>query len=144
MNLLLCSSCFIFCCLVSHLVSEVWRCDAVQVSVRDERRFAMMFQSVVLPCQYTSVSTQTPVVQWWYKSYCRDRTRDIFRFPDTLTVHSSESGSSVHLDCGDSERTVRIVASGQGSSITVAEYYKGRDISIINSNLQIFLYSLKR
>nr|XP_055062319.1 immunoglobulin-like domain-containing receptor 2 isoform X5 [Misgurnus anguillicaudatus] len=112
--------------------TEVSLCDAVQVSVRDERRFAMLFQSVVLPCQYTSVSTQTPVVQWWYKSYCRDRTRDVFRFPDTLTVQGSELGSSVYLDCGDTGRTVRIVASGQGSSITLAEYYKGRDIAIIN------------
>ncbi|XP_026060682.1 immunoglobulin-like domain-containing receptor 2 [Carassius auratus] len=107
-------------------------CEAVQVSVRDERRFAMLFQSVVLPCHYTSVSTQTPVIQWWYKSYCRDRSRDAFRFPDTLAVHGSELGSSVHLDCGDSGRTVRIVASGQGSSITLAEHYKDRDISIIN------------
>ncbi|XP_016307479.1 immunoglobulin-like domain-containing receptor 2 isoform X2 [Sinocyclocheilus anshuiensis] len=107
-------------------------CEAVQVSVRDERRFAMLFQSVVLPCHYTSVSSQTPVIQWWYKSYCRDRSRDAFRFPDTLAVHGSELGSSVHLDCGDSGRTVRIVASGQGSSITLAEHYKGRDISIIN------------
>ncbi|XP_052454635.1 immunoglobulin-like domain-containing receptor 2 isoform X4 [Carassius gibelio] len=107
-------------------------CEAVQVSVRDERRFAMLFQSVVLPCHYTSISSQTPVIQWWYKSYCRDRSRDAFRFPDTLAVHGSELGSSVHLDCGDSGRTVRIVASGQGSSITLAEYYKGRDISLIN------------
>ncbi|XP_077100049.1 immunoglobulin-like domain-containing receptor 2, partial [Siphateles boraxobius] len=106
--------------------------EAVQVSVRDERRFAMLFQPVVLPCQYTSVSSQTPVVQWWYKSYCRDRTRDAFRFPDTLALHGSELGSAVHLDCGDSGRTVRVVASGQGSSITLAEHYKGRDISIIN------------
>uniref|UniRef100_A0A8C2FD42 Si:zfos-1011f11.2 n=1 Tax=Cyprinus carpio TaxID=7962 RepID=A0A8C2FD42_CYPCA len=110
---------------------------AVQVSVRDERRFAMLFQSVVLPCHYTSVSSQTPVIQWWYKSYCRDRSRDAFRFPDTLAVHGSELGSSAHLDCGDSGRTVRIVASGQGSSITLAEHYKGRDISIINSESQL-------
>ncbi|XP_072513808.1 immunoglobulin-like domain-containing receptor 2 isoform X2 [Salminus brasiliensis] len=107
-------------------------CEAVQVTVRDERRFAMLFQSVVLPCQYSSVSTQTPVVQWWYKSYCRDRTRESFSFPENLGVRGSELGTSSHLDCGDNGRTVRIVASGQGSSITLAEYYKGRDISIIN------------
>uniref|UniRef100_A0A672KSL6 Si:zfos-1011f11.2 n=1 Tax=Sinocyclocheilus grahami TaxID=75366 RepID=A0A672KSL6_SINGR len=107
-------------------------CEAMQVSVRDERRFAMLFQSVVLPCHYTSVSSQTPVIQWWYKSYCHDLSRDAFRFPDTLAVHGSELGSSVHLDCGDSGQTVHIVASGQGSSITLAEHYKGRDISILN------------
>ncbi|XP_030634843.1 immunoglobulin-like domain-containing receptor 2 [Chanos chanos] len=107
-------------------------CEGVQVTVRDDRRFAMLFQSVILPCQYSSVSTQTPVVQWWYKSYCRDRTRDAFSFPETLGVRGSELGASSHLDCGDSSRTVRIVASGHGSSITLPEYYKGRDISIIN------------
>ncbi|XP_056592262.1 immunoglobulin-like domain-containing receptor 2 isoform X4 [Triplophysa dalaica] len=129
---------FFKCCISLVVFTGVSRCDAVQVSVRDERRFAMLFQSVVLPCHYTTVSTQTPVIQWWYKSYCRDRTRDIFRFPVTPAVQISESGSSVHLDCGDSERTVRIVASGQGSSITLSEYYKGRDISIINkANLRI-------
>ncbi|KAK3530412.1 hypothetical protein QTP86_024449 [Hemibagrus guttatus] len=107
-------------------------CEAVQVSVRDERRFAMLFQSVVLPCQYTSTSTHTPVVQWWFKSYCRDRTRDAFSFPDSLGVRGSELGPTSHLDCSDNSRTVRVVASGQGSSLTIADYYKDRDISIIN------------
>ncbi|XP_076838713.1 immunoglobulin-like domain-containing receptor 2 isoform X3 [Brachyhypopomus gauderio] len=107
-------------------------CEAVQVFMREERRFTMLFQSVVLPCQYSTVSTQTPVVQWWYKSYCRDRTRDAFSFPDNLVVRVSELGANSHLDCADSSRTVRIVASRQGASFTLAEYYKGRDISIIN------------
>ncbi|KAL1282944.1 hypothetical protein QQF64_001747 [Cirrhinus molitorella] len=123
----------LFRCWISLMAfTAVSWCEAVQVSVRDERRFAMLFQSVVLQCHYSSVSSQTPVIQWWYKSYCRDRSRDAFRFPDTLAAHGSELGSSVHRDCGDSGRTVRIVASGQGSSITLAEHYKGRDISIIN------------
>uniref|UniRef100_A0A4W4FKK0 Ig-like domain-containing protein n=1 Tax=Electrophorus electricus TaxID=8005 RepID=A0A4W4FKK0_ELEEL len=110
----------------------MWRCEAVQVYMREERRFAMLFQSVVLPCQYSTVSTQTPVVQWWYKSYCRDRTREAFSFPENLVVRVSDLGSYSHLDCADSARTVRIVASKHGSSITLAEYYRGRDISIIN------------
>ncbi|XP_034156136.2 immunoglobulin-like domain-containing receptor 2 isoform X3 [Pangasianodon hypophthalmus] len=107
-------------------------CEAVQVNIRDTRRFALLFQSVVLPCQYTSTSTQTPVVQWWYKSYCHDRTRDALSFPESLWVRGSELGAYSHLDCSDSSRTVRVVASGQGSSLTIADYYKGRDISIIN------------
>ncbi|XP_026865750.2 immunoglobulin-like domain-containing receptor 2 isoform X2 [Electrophorus electricus] len=112
--------------------TSMWRCEAVQVYMREERRFAMLFQSVVLPCQYSTVSTQTPVVQWWYKSYCRDRTREAFSFPENLVVRVSDLGSYSHLDCADSARTVRIVASKHGSSITLAEYYRGRDISIIN------------
>ncbi|KAK7898329.1 hypothetical protein WMY93_019182 [Mugilogobius chulae] len=70
--------------LAVYLSAVFPRCSTVHVFVRDERRYAVLFQSVVLPCQYTSVSTQTPVVQWVYKSYCRDRTRDSFSFSDSL------------------------------------------------------------
>ncbi|KAM3862475.1 immunoglobulin-like domain-containing receptor 2 [Diretmus argenteus] len=107
-------------------------CDGVQVTAREKQQFAMLFQSVVLPCQYHTSSTQTPVVQWWYKSYCRDRTRESFTFPESLGVQASDLGAASHLECSDSSRTVRIVASGQGPSMTLAEHYKGRDIAIIN------------
>lgn len=109
----------------------------------------MLFQSVVLPCQYNSVSTQTPVVQWVYKSYCRDRTRDSFSHADVLSGSLGGGGltggtggagrghekgmMASYLDCADSSRTVRTVASILGSSFTLSEYYKNRDISIINS-----------
>ncbi|XP_041790640.1 immunoglobulin-like domain-containing receptor 2 isoform X1 [Chelmon rostratus] len=124
------------------------RCLGVHVFVRDEKRYAVLFQSVVLPCQYNSVSTQTPVVQWVYKSYCRDRTRDSFSFPDSLSGGLGGGGltggtggvgggyetgmTASYLDCADSSRTVRTVASISGSSVTLSEYYKNRDISIIN------------
>ncbi|KAG7481901.1 immunoglobulin-like domain-containing receptor 2 isoform X1 [Solea senegalensis] len=124
-------------------------CLGVNVFVRDERRYSVLFQSVVLPCQYTSVSTQTPVVQWVYKSYCRDRTRDSFSHYDNLggglggggglTGATGGAGGGYetgmmgnYLDCSDNSRTVRTVASIAGSSITLSEYYKNRDISIIN------------
>ncbi|XP_037339434.2 immunoglobulin-like domain-containing receptor 2 isoform X2 [Pungitius pungitius] len=124
------------------------RCSGVNVFVRDEKKYSVLFQSVVLPCQYNSVSTQTPVVQWVYKSYCRDRTRDSFNFPDSLSggqvgggptggargaVGGYETGMAAnYLDCADSSRTVRTVASMSGPSITLSEYYKSRDISITN------------
>ena len=38
-----------------------------------------------------------------------------------------------YLDCADSSRTVRTVASIAGASMTLAEHYKNRDITIINS-----------
>ncbi|KAM6978187.1 immunoglobulin-like domain-containing receptor 2 isoform 2-T2 [Tautogolabrus adspersus] len=107
-------------------------CDGVHVSVREKQRLAMLFQSVVLPCQYQTASSQTPVVQWWYKSYCRDRTRESFTLPESLAVQSSELGATSHLECSDSGRTVRVVASAQGASMTLAEHYKGRDIAIVN------------
>jgi len=119
------------------------------VLVRDEKKYTVLFQSVVLPCQYNSVSTQTPVVQWVYKSYCRDRTRDSFNFPDSLSGGQGGGGltggtrgaggvyetgmAANYLDCADASRTVRTVASMSGSSVTLSEYYKSRDISIINS-----------
>ncbi|XP_026020234.1 immunoglobulin-like domain-containing receptor 2 isoform X1 [Astatotilapia calliptera] len=122
--------------------------SGVQVFVRDEKKYAVLFQSVVLPCQYTTVSYQTAVVQWVYKSYCRDRTRDSFNFPDNLggglggggltsgtggISRGYEKGMTAsYLDCSDNSRTVRTVASISGSSVTLSEYYKNRDISIIN------------
>uniref|UniRef100_H3C4H0 Immunoglobulin-like domain containing receptor 2 n=1 Tax=Tetraodon nigroviridis TaxID=99883 RepID=H3C4H0_TETNG len=92
----------------------------------------MLFRSVVLPCQYQTASSQAPVVQWWYKSYCRDRTRESFSLPESLAVQASELGATSHLECSDTSRTVRVVASAQGASLTLAEHYKGRDITIIN------------
>ncbi|XP_061743063.1 lipolysis-stimulated lipoprotein receptor-like [Nerophis ophidion] len=109
----------------------------VHVFVREQKKYAVLFQVAVLPCQYTSVSLRTPVVQWVYKSYCRDTT------PDSFSVQAGPSGGvggggvtwangATYLDCADSSRTVRTVASLSGSSVTLAEYYKDRDISIIN------------
>nr|XP_061830607.1 lipolysis-stimulated lipoprotein receptor-like isoform X2 [Nerophis lumbriciformis] len=111
----------------------------VHVFVREQKKYAVLFQVAVLPCQYTSVSVRTPVVQWVYKSYCRDTT------PDSFSVQGGPSGGvggggggvtwangATYLDCADSSRTVRTVASLLGSSVTLAEYYKDRDISIIN------------
>ncbi|KAM3607236.1 uncharacterized protein V6R79_003937 [Siganus canaliculatus] len=118
--------------LVILLGASVCICHGVHVTVRETQRFAMLFQSVVLPCQYQTASTQMPVVQWWYKSYCRDRTRESFTLPESLAVQASELGATSHLECSDSSRTVRVVASAQGASMTLAEHYKGRDISIIN------------
>lgn len=106
--------------------------NGVQVIVKDDKKYAMLFSPIVLPCHYTTHSTQTAVVQWWYKSFCTDRTRDSFTFPETLGVHVSDVRGTSHLDCSDKSRTVRIVASAQGSSLTLAEHYKERDISIIN------------
>ncbi|XP_034416715.1 immunoglobulin-like domain-containing receptor 2 isoform X2 [Cyclopterus lumpus] len=114
------------------LFLSVCVCDGVHVTVREKQRFAMLFQSVVLPCQYQTASTQNPVVQWWYKSYCRDRTRESFTLPESLGVQASELGATSHLECSDSGRTVRVVASAQGPSMTLAEHYKGRDIAIVN------------
>ncbi|XP_062257846.1 immunoglobulin-like domain-containing receptor 2 isoform X2 [Platichthys flesus] len=114
------------------LGTSLYVCDGVHVTVREKQRLGMLFQSVVLPCQYQTASNQAPVVQWWYKSYCRDRTRESFTLPESLGVQASDLGANSHLECSDSGRTVRVVASAQGASMTLAEHYKGRDISIVN------------
>lgn len=124
-------------CLFLFCVCPVCACDGVHVTVREKQRFAMLFQSVVLPCQYQTASTQVPVVQWWYKSYCRDRTRESFNPAESLAVQASELGATSHLECSDATRTVRVVASAQGASMTLAEHYKGRDIAIVNSNVLV-------
>ncbi|KAM9341997.1 immunoglobulin-like domain-containing receptor 2 isoform 2-T2 [Pholidichthys leucotaenia] len=118
--------------LAVFLGTIVCLCDGMHVTVREKQKYTMLFQSVVLPCQYQTSSSQTPVVQWWYKSYCRDRTRESFTLPETLGMKTSELGATSHLECSDSTRTVRIVASSQGPSMTLAEHYKGRDITIVN------------
>ncbi|XP_011487706.1 immunoglobulin-like domain-containing receptor 2 isoform X4 [Oryzias latipes] len=116
----------------TFLTALVFVCDGVHVTVPEKQQLAMLFQAVVLPCHYQTSSRQTPVVQWWYKSYCRDRTRDSFTLPETLGRTASELGATAHLECSDNSRTVRVVASLLGASLTLAEHYKGRDISIIN------------
>ncbi|XP_041128618.1 immunoglobulin-like domain-containing receptor 2 isoform X2 [Polyodon spathula] len=107
--------------------------EGVQVTVPEQKKFAMLFQSVVLRCQFSTSSSQQPVVQWWYKSYCHDRTREAFSFTDSVTHQIPDQGSTSHLDCRDSSRTVRPVASRQGVTFTLGENYKGRDITITNN-----------
>ncbi|XP_059506256.1 immunoglobulin-like domain-containing receptor 2 isoform X1 [Stegostoma tigrinum] len=114
----------------------------VQVTISEQKKIAMLFQPVVLHCQYSTTSAQQPVVQWRFKSYCKDRTRDAFSIHSTAAHVISQKEQSPtwdpYLDCADNSRTVRIVASRQGSAVTLGEYYKGREITIINNaDLQI-------
>uniref|UniRef100_A0A8D0CCE3 Si:zfos-1011f11.2 n=1 Tax=Scleropages formosus TaxID=113540 RepID=A0A8D0CCE3_SCLFO len=113
---------------------------AVHVTVADRQRHAMLFQPVELRCHFSSSSSQVPVVQWWYKSYCHDDTRSSFGLPQPPVPRGPGSGADARLDCADSGRTVRPVASGQGSSMTLGEYYRGRDIAIINSTCAVSVY----
>lgn len=130
-------------CVCLDVCVSVFVCDGVHVTVPEKQQLAMLFQAVVLPCHYQTSSRQTPVVQWWYKSYCRDRTRDSFTLPETLGRTASELGATAHLECSDNSRTVRVVASLLGASLTLAEHYKGRDISIINSNCLVLAFFIK-
>ncbi|KAL4609187.1 immunoglobulin-like domain-containing receptor 2 [Arapaima gigas] len=111
---------------------------ALHVTVGERQRYAMLFQQVELHCQFSSSSSQLPVVQWWYKSYCGDPTHSSFSLPGPPPPLGPKLESNTHLDCTDSGRTVRPVASGQGTAMTLGEHYRGRDIAIVNrSDLHI-------
>ncbi|XP_051939064.1 immunoglobulin-like domain-containing receptor 2 isoform X1 [Hippocampus zosterae] len=107
-------------------------CNGMYVTVPEKQQSAMLFQSVVLPCHYRTSSTQQPVVQWWYKSFCDDRTGDSFLPRHLPGTKASGKADKPHVDCADRFRTVRVVASAQGSTMTRADYYTNRDVSIIN------------
>uniref|UniRef100_A0A4W3GCC8 Immunoglobulin domain-containing protein n=1 Tax=Callorhinchus milii TaxID=7868 RepID=A0A4W3GCC8_CALMI len=119
------------------------KCLGVQVTLSEYKKVAMLFQPVVLQCKYTTTSNQKPVVQWRFKSYCQDRTKDAFRIQSIAThVFDPQNPKNLnwdpYLDCADNSRTVRVVASSQGSAVTLGEYYKGREITISNNaDLQI-------
>ncbi|XP_053166353.1 immunoglobulin-like domain-containing receptor 2 isoform X2 [Hemicordylus capensis] len=108
--------------------------EGLQVIVPEKKRVAMLFQPVVLRCRFETSSKQQAVIQWKFKSYCQDR------MGETLGVVSAgiQAVSKRHLewdpylDCVDSRRTVRIVASKQGTVVTTGEFYKGRDVRIVH------------
>uniref|UniRef100_A0ACB8FSZ6 Uncharacterized protein n=1 Tax=Sphaerodactylus townsendi TaxID=933632 RepID=A0ACB8FSZ6_9SAUR len=97
----------------------------------------ILFQPVTLQCNYQTTYTQPPVVTWKYKSYCRSRLTDAFS-PNTQDsqinnqLQQSNPGYNPYVECQDSVRTVRVVASKQGNSVTLGDFYQGRRITITN------------
>ncbi|XP_018582379.2 lipolysis-stimulated lipoprotein receptor isoform X2 [Scleropages formosus] len=106
---------------------------AISVQCPSKRYVVILFQPVTLTCNYQTSSTQPPVVTWKYKSFCRDPIQA------ALNPSSAENAISQvnpnynpNIECSDSARTIRIVASKQGSSVTLGNEYQARKISIIN------------
>ncbi|XP_033002681.1 immunoglobulin-like domain-containing receptor 2 isoform X6 [Lacerta agilis] len=108
--------------------------EGLQVMVPEKKKVAMLFQSVVLRCHFSTSSTQPAVVQWKFKSYCQDRMGEALGVVSAglQAVSKRNLEWDPYLDCVDSRRTVRIVASKQGPSVTVGEFYKGRDVTILH------------
>uniref|UniRef100_A0A670Y0E1 Immunoglobulin like domain containing receptor 2 n=1 Tax=Pseudonaja textilis TaxID=8673 RepID=A0A670Y0E1_PSETE len=108
--------------------------EAVHVMVPEKKQVAMLFQPVVLRCRFSTSSTQPAVVQWKFKSYCQDRMGEALGVVSAgiQAINKRNLEWDPYLDCVDSRRTVRIVASKQGSVVTTGEFYKGRDISIVH------------
>uniref|UniRef100_A0A8C9CAR6 Immunoglobulin like domain containing receptor 2 n=1 Tax=Phocoena sinus TaxID=42100 RepID=A0A8C9CAR6_PHOSS len=112
----------------------------LQVTVPDKKKVAMLFQPTVLRCHFSTSSHQPAVVQWKFKSYCQDRMGESLGMssPRAQSLSKRNLEWDPYLDCLDSRRTVRVVASKQGSTVTLGDFYRGREITIVHdADLQI-------
>lgn len=115
--------------------------SAIQVTVSDPYHVVILFQPVTLPCTYQLTTTPTaPIVIWKYKSFCRDRIADAFSPASVDTqinaqLAAGNPGYNPYVECQDSVRTIRVVATKQGNAVTLGDYYQGRRITITGSML---------
>ncbi|XP_034030053.1 lipolysis-stimulated lipoprotein receptor isoform X2 [Thalassophryne amazonica] len=114
------------------LVSEsTW---AVSVQCPTKRYIVILFQPVTLKCTYQTTSTQPPIVTWTYKSYCRDPIQAALNPSSAENILSQNNPNyDPNIECADSQRTVRIVASKQGDAVTLGKDYQGRKVSFLNN-----------
>ncbi|KAM4795592.1 immunoglobulin-like domain-containing receptor 2 [Rhinophrynus dorsalis] len=101
----------------------------IQVTMPEHKKTVMLFQSTLLRCKYSTSSTQPAMVQWKYKSFCQDRSEEALGI-GKVTIQGNMGNQ--YLDCADGSRTVRNVASKQGSTVTLGDFYKGRDVTIVH------------
>ncbi|NWH43459.1 LSR protein, partial [Fregata magnificens] len=97
----------------------------LQVTVTDPRTVALLFQPVLLRCQYQTVALDPPIVTWKYKSFCPTPQGD------NGVVTSPGDVPDVTSPCPDAARTVRIVATKQGGVVTLGDFYRGRSVTIL-------------
>ena len=115
------------------------RASAIQVTVPDPYHVVILFQPVTLHCTYQMSNTLTaPIVIWKYKSFCRDRVADAFSTASVdnqlnAQLAAGNPGYNPYVECQDSVRTVRVVATKQGNAVTLGDYYQGRRITISGS-----------
>lgn len=107
---------------------------AISVQCPTKRYIVILFQPVTLTCQYQTTATQSPVVTWRYKSYCRDPIQAALNPSSADNILSQNNPNyDANIECADSQRTVRIVASKQGDAVTLGKDYQGRKISVQNT-----------
>lgn len=111
---------------------------AVQVTITNPFNVVILFQPITLQCNYQTSATQPPVVVWKYKSYCRSRLTDALNPTSQDTqinnvLQANSPGYNPYVECQDSTRTVRVVATKQGSAVTLGDFYQGRQITITNN-----------
>ncbi|XP_042295958.1 lipolysis-stimulated lipoprotein receptor isoform X5 [Sceloporus undulatus] len=123
------------------LLVGAWVLDpatTMQVTVQNPFNVVILFQPVTLQCNYQTSSTQPPIVLWKYRSYCRSRLADAFNPSGqeaqiTNQLQQNNPGYNPYVECQDSSRTVRVVATKQGNSVTLGDFYQGRRITITNN-----------
>lgn len=104
------------------------------MQVPTKRYIVILFQPVTLTCDYQTTVQQPPVVTWKYKSYCRDPIQAALNPSSAENVISqSNPNYDPNIECSDSQRTVRTVASKMGDAVTLGIEYRGRKISITGS-----------
>lgn len=98
-----------------------------------KRNVVILFQPVVLRCDYTTTAAVEPLITWKYKSFCRDPIQAALN-PSSAenTLAQANPNYNPNIECSDSSRTVRIVASKQ-NAVTLGNDYQARKISILNS-----------
>ncbi|XP_061885853.1 lipolysis-stimulated lipoprotein receptor isoform X1 [Entelurus aequoreus] len=107
---------------------------AVPVQSPVKRYVVILFQPVTLTCNFQTTATQPPLVMWRYKSYCRDPVQAALNPSSADNILSQNNPNyDPNIECADSQRTVRIVASKQGNSVTLGSEYQGRKISVLNN-----------
>ncbi|KAM7421360.1 hypothetical protein PAMA_015483 [Pampus argenteus] len=107
---------------------------AVSVTCPTKRYVVILFQPVTLTCNFQTTASQPPVITWRYKSYCRDPVQAALNPSSAENILSQNNPNyDPNIECADSQRTVRIVASKQGNAVTLGTEYQGRKISVINN-----------
>ncbi|XP_069040985.1 lipolysis-stimulated lipoprotein receptor isoform X2 [Lepisosteus oculatus] len=106
----------------------------ISVTCPTKRYVVILFQPVTLTCNYQTSSSQPPVVTWRYKSFCQDPIQAALN-PNSATNQLAQANPNYNpnIECSDSSRTVRIVASKQGPSVTLGEMYQARKVTIMNN-----------
>uniref|UniRef100_A0A8C6SBV8 Ig-like domain-containing protein n=1 Tax=Neogobius melanostomus TaxID=47308 RepID=A0A8C6SBV8_9GOBI len=116
------------CCLSQNLYYTM----GISVQCPTKRYVAILFQPITLICEYQT-SSQNPVVLWKYKSYCKDPVQAALNPSSADNILAQNNPNyDPNIECSDSQRTVRSVASKDRSAVTLGPEYQGRKISIIN------------
>ncbi|XP_037532720.1 lipolysis-stimulated lipoprotein receptor isoform X2 [Nematolebias whitei] len=106
---------------------------AISVQCPTKKYVVILFQPVTLNCQFQTSFPQSAILTWKYKSYCKDPIQAALS-PSSADNALAQNNPNYNpsIECADSQRTVRNVASKQGTSVTLSKDYQGRKISIMN------------